>query len=319
MNMNKNKKIFLVTGGAGFIGSHLSEKLIKMGQRVVCFDNLSSGKLKNLSAIKKNPNFTFVKGDTNKIKDIAPVFKKYKFNGVFHYAATVGVKRTIENPLAVLNDIEGIKNILELALKHNKPKIIFSSSSEVYGEPKELPEKEDGAINPQLPYAAVKLMGEKLLEAYYKKYRLKSCSLRFFNVYGPKQESSDYGFVISIFIRRVLSGLPPMVFGDGSQTRNFTFIDDNVGASWRAMKLEKTNGQVINIGSGRPLAIFDLANNIIQLAGCQSKLRPKLVKSKRIDVKHRFPEVGKMIKLLNFYPKVSLEEGLKKTIEWFKN
>jgi len=175
--MNKSKKIFLVTGGAGFIGSHLCEKLIKMGQSVVCFDNLSSGKLKNLSAIKKNPNFTFVKGDVNKIKDIASVFRKYKFNGVFYYAATVGVKRTIENPLAVLNDVEGIKNILELALRHNKPKIIFSSSSEVYGEPKELPEKEDGAINPQLPYAAVKLMGEKLLEAYYKKYKLKTCSL----------------------------------------------------------------------------------------------------------------------------------------------
>jgi UDP-glucose 4-epimerase len=314
----KQSKTFLVTGGAGFIGSHLSEKLINEGNIVVCFDDLSSGNLKNISFLMKSPNFTFIKGDANKLKDIEPVFKKYKFDGIFHYAAVVGVKRTLENPLLVLDDVNGIRNILELSLKNGKPKIVFSSSSEVYGEPKELPEKEDGSINPKLPYAAVKLIGEMFLEAYWKKYGLKTCALRFFNVYGPRQESSDYGFVVGIFIQQVLAGKSPVVFGDGSQTRDFVYVKDNIEACVRAMESDKTNGQVINIGTGRPLTIYDLANMVINCAGKKGKLKPKLVKTQRIDVKHRFPEVGKMIKLLNFHPRVSLEEGLKETIIGYK-
>ena len=315
----KTGKTYLVTGGAGFIGSHLCERLIKSGNNVVCFDNLSSGVLKNISSLKAGPNFVFIKGDANNIKEIEPVFKKYKFDGVFHYAATVGVKRTLENPLMVLDDVDGIKNIIELSLKNRKPKIVFSSSSEVYGEPKELPEKEDGSINPKLPYAAVKLIGEKFLEAYWQKYGLKTCALRFFNVYGPRQESSDYGFVVGIFIRQVLSGKNPLVFGDGSQTRDFVYIDDNISASIKAMESEKSNGQIINIGTGRPLTIYDLANMVISCSGKKGKLKPKLVRTNRVDVRHRFPEVGKMIKLLDFHPVVSLEEGLKKTIVYYKN
>ena len=310
----KQGKTYLVTGGAGFIGSHLSEKLISEGNKVVCFDDLSSGNMENISALIKNSECVFVKGNANKLKDIEPVFKKYKFDGVFHYAAVVGVKRTLENPLMVLEDVDGIRNILELSLKNGKPKIVFSSSSEVYGEPKELPEREDGSINPKMPYAAVKLIGEMFLEAYWKKYGLKTCALRFFNVYGPRQESSDYGFVVGIFINQVLAGESPVVFGDGSQTRDFVFIKDNIEACVRAMESDKSNGQVINIGTGRSLTIYDLANMVINCAGKKGKLKPKLVKTQRIDVRHRFPEVGKMIKLLNFHPKTSLEEGLKETI-----
>ncbi len=309
-----DKKTYLVTGGAGFIGSHICERLIEDGERVVCFDNLSSGSLKNIDRLVNKKDFVFIKGDANKLKDIEPVFKRYKFDGVFHYAAVVGVKRTLENPLMVLDDVDGIRNILELSLKNGKPKIVFSSSSEVYGEPKELPEKEDGSINPKLPYAAVKLIGEKFLEAYWQKYGLKTCALRFFNVYGPRQESSDYGFVVGIFINQVLAGKNPVVFGDGSQTRDFVYIRDNVEACVRAMRSEKVNGQVINIGTGRPLTIYDLANTVINCSGMKGKLKPKLVETKRIDVKHRFPEIGKMIRLLNFHPKTSLEEGLKETI-----
>jgi len=318
-NLKNKKKTFLVTGGAGFIGSHLCEKLIGAGNKVVCFDNLSTGKLKNLSSIKDSPDFTFVKGDANKIKDIAPVFKKSKFNGIFHYAAVVGVKRTLENPLLVLDDIEGIKNILELSLKNGRPKVVFSSSSEVYGEPEELPEREDGSVNPKLPYAIVKLLGEKFLETYWQKYGLKTCALRFFNVYGPRQESSDYGFVVGIFIKQVLKGKRPTVFGDGSQTRDFVYIKDNVEASIRAMELDSSNGEVINIGTGRPLTIYDLANSIIYYSGQKGKLKPELVKIKRIDIKHRFPEIGKMIKILKYHPVTSLEQGLKDIISYYKN
>jgi len=312
-------KTYLVTGGAGFIGSHLCEKLLNLGHKVVCLDNLSSGSLKNISLLKKRPSFIFIKGDSNKLEDINPVFKKYKFDGVFHYAAVVGVKRTLEDPFSVLEDVTGIKNILDLSLKNGKPKVIFSSSSEVYGEPKELPEREDGPIDAKLPYASVKLIGENFLNAYWKKYNLKTCSLRFFNVYGSKQESSDYGFVVGIFIKQVLQGKSPTIFGDGSQTRDFVYIDDNVEASIKAMESTKSVGQVINIGRGCPLTIYELANTVIDVAGKKGIITPKFVKNKRADIKHRSPEINKMTKLLNFCPKVSLKEGLEKTINWYKN
>ena len=314
----ENKKTYLVTGGAGFIGSHLCTGLLSKGNKVICFDNLSTGKIENLADIAENPDFIFVEGDANKKEDIEPIFKKYKLDGVFHYAALVGVKRALENPVEVLEDVGGIKNVLEFALKYNKPKVVFASSSEVYGEPQELPEREDGAVNPKLPYAVVKLLGEKFLESYYQKYGLKGCALRFFNVYGPKQESSDYGFVVGIFIKQVLDGQSPIVFGDGKQTRDFVYIDDNVGAAINAMESDKSVGQSINIGRGSPITIYDLANAVIDAAGQKGRIEPKLMENKRGDIKHRSPETSKMIKLLDFCPAVSLEDGLRKTIDYYK-
>src|SRR3989344_901692 len=165
-------KIILVTGGAGFVGSNLIKKLLEDTAKVICFDDLSTGAEGNIEEFKNN-----------------------KIDYVFHYSARVGVIRTIERPLEVLEDIEGIKNILKLSSDHGVQKVVFSSSSEVYGEPVEIPEKEDGHLNPKLPYAVVKLVGENYMQSYYQTKGLKTCSLRFFNVYGPKQDSSAYGFV----------------------------------------------------------------------------------------------------------------------------
>jgi len=295
---------YLVTGGAGFIGSHMCDKLTSLGHEVVCFDNLSTG---------KNIREKFIKGDVNNINDLRPVFEQNNFDGVFHYAATVGVKRTIENPLMVLEDVKGIMNILELSLKHGKPKVVFASSSEIYGEPKEIPEREDGEIDPKMPYSVVKLIGEKFLEAYYKKHGLKTCSLRFFNVYGSGQESGGYGFVVGMFIKNVLNGLPPIVFGDGSQTRDFVYIDDNIEATWLAMQLDKANGQVINIGAGQPITILELANKIISLNN--SDLKPEFKENNRGDILYRCPKIDRMIEVLDFRPRISLDEGLKKIME----
>src|SRR3989338_3748514 len=205
----------LVTGGAGFIGSHLCEHVLKYGHEVICVDNLSTGQLKNIEHIKDK--ITFVQGDANSFDDLEPIFKNNKLGAVF-------------------DDIKGTRNILRLALQYGKPKIVFASSSEVYGEPVEIPEVEDGHTNAKLPYAVTKLYCEKLLEAYWQKYSLPTCSLRFFNVYGPRQESSDYGFVGGIFIKRVLQGLPPVIFGDGTQNRDFVFVDDNVETSIKVME-----------------------------------------------------------------------------------
>ena len=186
----KNKKV-LVTGGAGFIGSHLCETLLESGNEVVCVDNLSMGSPENVKK-NENGNFKFVKGDVTVLNDLKPVFAENDFDFVFHEAAVVGVKRTLENPLSVLEDIEGFKNVLELSKESGVKKLIFSSSSEVYGNPVEIPEREDGHVNASFPYATVKLIGEQYCRAYYDTYGLKTTSLRFFNVYGPRQESTPY-------------------------------------------------------------------------------------------------------------------------------
>ena len=304
----------LVTGGAGFIGSHLCENLIRQNKRIICFDNLSTGSLSNIRSFKDK--LIFVKGDVTNKKDLIKVFSDYDIGFVYHHAAVVGVKRTLENPLEVLNDINGTINILELARKHDVKKIVYASSSEVYGEPVEIPEVEDGHVNAKLPYAVTKLMSEKYLEAYYKTYGLPACSLRFFNVYGPRQESSAYGFVVGIFIKRILDDKQPTIFGDGTQTRDFVYIDDNIKATILAMESDKTNGEVVNIGTGKPTTILDLAEDVIHL--CGKDLKPSFVEAIRQDIKHRFPNVSKMKALLKFKPEFSLQEGLKRTINWYK-
>jgi nucleoside-diphosphate-sugar epimerase len=303
----------LVTGGAGFIGSHLCENLLKKGHEVICFDNFSTGSKKNVNF--DNKNFTIEKGDTN-TSDLVNVFKKHEFNWVFHHSAVVGVKRTLEKPIEVLNDIKGTRNILELCRKNDVDKTLFASSSEVYGEPVQIPGIENGHLNPKIPYSVTKLMGEKYFEAYYQTYGLKTCSLRFFNVYGPKQNSSDYGFVTGIFIKKLLNNKSPIIFGDGTQTRDFIYINDNIKATIKAMETNKTNGQVINIGTGRPMTILDLAETIIKLTN--KNLKP-VFEQVRDDVRHRFPDVSKMIKLLNYRPQYNIEEGLIKTIEYYKS
>ncbi|HCW32585.1 MAG: udp-glucose 4-epimerase [Candidatus Peregrinibacteria bacterium GW2011_GWF2_39_17] len=310
------RQTVLVTGGAGFIGSHLCQRLLGKNFKVICFDNLSTGSLNNLQKIQ--PHINFIKGDCNDYNQLKIVFEKNKIDIVFHYAAVVGVKRTLENPLAVLNDLEGIRHILELSHLHQIKKVIFASSSEVYGEPVEIPEVEDGHVNAKLPYAVVKLAGEKLMEAYFKMYNLNTTSLRFFNVYGPNQESSDYGFVVGIFINQVLENIAPTIFGDGTQTRDFVYIEDNIEAALLTIDAPLTAGEVINIGTGRPVTILDLAEEIIELADKQGILKPQFIESNRNDIKHRFPDVSKMQKLLKFRPHYKLSEGLSQTLAWYK-
>lgn len=313
------KKTFLITGGAGFVGSHLIERLLQHdGAKVVCLDDFSTGSMRNIASFKKNKNFIFIKGDANNFKTLNSIFKKYSLDCVFHYAATVGVLRTVENPTLVLEDIQGIKHILELSQKFKIKKVIFSSSSEVYGEPVEIPEREDGHVNPKMPYAVVKLVGEQYLKAYYDKFGLPTCSLRFFNVYGSRQDSSSYGFVTGVFIRQALKGGPLTVFGDGTQTRDFVYIDDNISSSLKALVSPKTNGEYINIGTGRPITILDLAEKIIRIAD-NPKLKIKFMPlRKRGEIIHRFPDVTKMKSLINYESKYHVDEGLRKTFDWYK-
>lgn len=315
--MEKNKKVVLVTGGAGFIGSHLCGALIKKGYSVVCFDNFSTGSEKNITHLKND--LVIVRGDVNDRLEVDAVFAKHQIDYVFHHAAVVGVQRTLEQPLSVLADAHGMWNLLEASKNAKVKKFVFASSSEVYGDPVEIPERENGHLNPHLPYAVTKLYGEKLLEAYYQTYHLPTCSLRFFNVYGPRQDSSPYGFVVGIFIKQALAGQAPTVFGDGTQTRDFVYVDDNVEATILAMESPATDGKVINVGTGIPTTILYLAEEVVRLCGKDGSLSPRLIPQPRKDVSHRFPNVQLMIETLKCRPKVRLDEGLKRTIEYYRN
>ncbi|HVZ58683.1 MAG TPA: SDR family NAD(P)-dependent oxidoreductase [Patescibacteria group bacterium] len=311
------QKTILVTGGAGFIGSHLCEELLAQGGNVICFDNFSQSSLDNVNFLSDNPSFTLIKGDCNKRADIEKVFQENKIDYVFHYAAVVGVKRTQENPLSVLEDIEGIKHIFRLSHEYKVKKVVFASSSEVYGEPIELPEKEDGVLNAHIPYAHVKLIGEDYVKAYWEKYHLPTVSLRFFNVYGPRQESSDYGFVVGIFMRQVLEGKSPTVVGDGQMTRNFVYVKDNVQAAITCLPTDQVNGEVLNIGTGDATTILELAQKIVHIAGQDLKIT-FIPPRNTHEILHRQPDITKQLEKLKYQPTFELDEGLKVTYESYK-
>lgn len=297
----------LVTGGAGFIPSCLVEKLAENEQNfVVIVDNLLTGSLDKIPVSKHN-NIKFIKCDVNNFNEISAVFRSYSFDFVFHYAALVGVKRTLESPVKVLDDINGIRNILELSKNTSVKRVYYSSSSEVYGEPVEYPQNEDTTpLNSRLPYAIVKNVGEAFLRSYKKEFGLDFTIFRFFNTYGPKQ-SKD--FVVSKFISKALKNEDIPVYGDGSQTRTFCFINDNIEATTNAFYNNKFVNDVLNVGGETEVQIVQLAQLIIKLTSSRSKVvhLPALEEG---DMTRRRPDISKMKTLLK-EPMKSLEEGLK--------
>ena len=233
------------------------------------------------------------------------------FDYVFHYAAVVGVKRTIENPIMVLDDLKGLRNVLDLCKNTSVKRTFFSSSSEVYGEPVELPQHEyTTPLNSRLPYAIVKNVGEAFLKSYKQEYNLDYTIFRFFNTYGPLQ-SKD--FVVSKFIAAALKNEDITIYGDGSQTRTFCFVDDNIQACVNAFMKDEVMNDVVNIGSDKILTVLELAEMIIKVSGSASKIvhLPALEEG---DMTRRQPDTGKMLQLLGKEP-LSLEDGLKKVID----
>lgn len=303
------KRKILITGGAGFIGSSLAVKLAEdKGNVIIIVDNLLTG---DLNRIPKVDNVTFIKGDVNDNQVISSIFYGNNFDYVFHYAAVVGVKRTIENPIMVLDDLKGMRNILDLCKNTSVKRIFFSSSSEVYGEPVELPQHEyTTPLNSRLPYAIVKNVGEAFLKSYKQEYDLDYTIFRFFNTYGPLQ-SKD--FVVSKFILAALKNEDITIYGDGSQTRTFCFVDDNIQACVNAFIKDEVMNDVINIGSDKILTVLELAEMIVNVSGSTSKIvhLPPLDEG---DMTRRQPDTGKMLQLLGKAP-LSLEEGLKKVID----
>lgn len=303
----------LITGGAGFIGSSLADALLeKENYEIVLVDNLLTGRMENLP---DHPNCRFIKSDVNNYNDIAPIFLAFRFDYVFHYAAVVGVKRTLDNPVMVLDDLKGIRNVLDLSKNTGVKRVFFSSSSEVYGEPVHLPQHEHTTpLNSRLPYAVVKNVGESFCRSYQQEYGLEYTLFRFFNTYGPKQ-SPD--FVISKFIDAALANKDITIYGDGSQTRTFCYISDNATACINAMEKNLFVNDVVNIGNDETYTILELAGIIIRLTGSRSKPvhLPPLPEG---DMTRRQPDILNMKKLLN-RDFISLEAGLHEILKGIKS
>lgn len=301
----------LVTGGAGNVGGALVEKLVQDKTNfVVVVDDLSTGYISKLPS-SEHENWKFIKADVNDYREISAIMLAYNFHYVYHFAAVVGVLRTQENPVSVLNDISGIKHILNLSKNSSVKHVFFSSSSEVYGEPVELPQHEHRTpLNSRVPYAVVKNVGESFLKSYYQEYGLTYTIFRFFNTYGPNQ-STD--FVVSRFLALALKGEDITIYGDGSQTRTFTYIDDNVDTIVTIMNKKLLENDVINIGSDKLMTVLELAKLVIQITNSKSQI-VHLPPLKEGDMTRRQPDNTKMKEILG-RDLISVEDGIKRMME----
>jgi len=304
----------VITGGAGFIGSNLAEVLALAPNNEVCVvDDLSTGRVENLPVAG---GIEFIKGSITNLQLMNEVLADADF--VFHQAALPSVQRSIEDP-AHTNEvnIRGTLNVLMAARDAGVKKVIYASSSSVYGDTPELPKREGMTPNPLSPYAVTKLVGEYYCKVFNDVYGLNTISLRYFNVYGPRQDPhSEYAAVIPRFVSRILKGEPPIIYGDGQQTRDFTFVKDVVNANILAMKSDATG--VYNIASGRRISIQELATLITRLTGRDRDVEPVFDKPRKGDVRHSLADISRARADMGYKPEYSLERGLEETIRWFK-
>jgi len=304
-----------VTGGAGFIGSHLVDRLLKDGFNITVLDDLSTGKLDNLASHKDKENFHFIRGD---IRDSDLVKRALKdVDAVFHAAALVSVSRSVEDPILTNEvNVTGTLNLLKACLDSNIKRFIFSSSTAIYGDTKTLPISEDIVPQPISPYAVSKLAAENYTQVFYEVYGLETVCLRYFNVYGPRQEYGPYSGVITIFINRLKHGEPPIVYGDGEQTRDFVEVQDVVEANMLALRKRDAVGQIFNIATGLPTTVNRLAELLQEIVG-RTELKPVHAKPRLGDIRYNHADIGKARKILGYEPKVSLKAGLTRLVEWW--
>jgi len=317
-----NKKI-LISGGAGFIGSHLAEKLLKDNKEVFVVDNLSTGRLENIEHLKSNENFHFIEGSV--LDEVLMKELIGKVEQVYHLAAAVGVKKILEEPLdCLLTNIKGTEIVLKEAEKR-KVKVLIASSSEVYGKGDKVPFKEEddriyGSVyNNRWIYAFSKGVDEFLGLAYYKEKNVPVIIVRFFNVIGPRQ-IGRYGMVVPTFIKQAFKGEPITVYGDGNQTRSFADVDDIVKAIIKLMNTKQAEGQVINLGADREISINNLAKKVKELTNSSSKITHipynQAYPDGFEDLRRRVPDISNARRMIGYEPKFSLEETIKKIIKY---
>ena len=296
----------IVTGGCGFIGSHLAEQLLEQGQEVIIIDNLSCGRLANISSFEKNTNLQVIQADIVDRQQIATAFSGVDW--VFHLAGIADIVPSIEQPDAYFsNNVQGTLNVLQCARESGVKRLVYAASSSSYGIPSSYPTPESAAIQPQYPYALTKYMGEELVLHWSQVYKLPALSLRLFNVYGPRSRTTGaYGAVFGVFLAQKLNSKPFTVVGDGQQTRDFTYVTDVANAFIHAAKSNAT-GEALNVGSGNHYSV----NYLVSLLGGDKVHIPK----RPGEPDCTFAETEKIKRLLNWKPQVSFEQGVQNMLE----
>lgn len=307
-----------VTGGAGFIGSNLAERLVSQGYPVVIVDNFSTGREQNLSgwATKFSDRLEIVRADINETETLRRLFRGVRF--VFHQAAIPSVPRSVADPaLSHSSNITGTLSVLIAARDTGVSRVVVASSSSVYGDDPRLPKREDRIGHPLSPYALNKAVCEQYCRIFHQLYGLESVCLRYFNVFGPRQDPrSEYAAVIPRFATRLLAGKSPTVYGDGEQTRDFTYIDNVVDANWQAANHPRAAGGVFNIGCGTQTSLNQLVAQLNEILGTQ--LQPAYEASRTGDVRHSVADVSKARDVIEYTPLVSLRTGLERVLAWFR-
>lgn len=307
---------YLVTGGAGFIGSNLADELIRRGAKVRIIDNLVTGFRENLEEI--SGNFEFIEGDLNDPAALSKAIEGVEI--VFHQAALPSVPRSLDDPVETHNACVNATFILLVKAKETGVKrFVYAASSSAYGDQEKLPKVESMAPDPLSPYAAAKLMGEYYCRVFHQVYGLETFALRYFNVFGPRQNpSSMYSGVISRFIDALMKGERPTIYGDGEQSRDFTYIDNVVDANIRAAHSSKGAGTTINVANGERVSLNELLETLKQVTG-RGSIEAIYEPERKGDVKHSQADNSRAVELLGYQKLVGLEEGLKRTIDWWKS
>jgi nucleoside-diphosphate-sugar epimerase len=308
----------LVTGGAGFIGSHIVNRLIAGGSEVTVFDNFSSGKMQNLEDVTNKERLRVIKGDICDTEAARVALKGME--AVFHEAAYVSITGSVKDPiLANEINVNGTLNLIKAACDVGVKRFVFASSAAVYGEDLPPEKNEDMILEPSNPYGITKLAGESYVKAFWKLYGLETVALRYFNVYGPKQRfdiNCAYGGAITIFLNRILRNLPPVIYGNGEQTRDFVSVHDVVEANMLALTCKNAVGKAFNIGSGSRVSINQVAEVLKKSLG-----KPQLVniyEPARVgDVKHGYADISKSKSILGFVPRYSFEKGIASLVQWY--
>ena len=308
----------LITGGAGFVGSHLCDKYTQDGHTVFCLDNFASGSLTNVRHLLDHRNFKLIKSDVRDYDVLKDIMRDVEV--VFHLAAQIHVDRSYVEPrLTYEVNVIGTQNILEIARLHDVKKVIHASTSEVYGSSLYCPMDEKHPLNAPHPYGASKTAADRMCYAYIQAYGMDITIMRLFNIFGPRQRDVGYGGVISIFTRRILNNIPPIIYGDGKQTRDYTYVADAVKAYDLVLQHKEPITEPINFGSGKELAILDIAQKIIHLCGKKGTLKPIHEAPRMAEVKRLIADASRAKKLLGWEPDYDLDKGLQEFVEWYRN
>jgi nucleoside-diphosphate-sugar epimerase len=310
-------KTIVVTGAAGFIGSNLTDALLDQGAKVIGLDNLWNGRMENLDLALKHPNFTFVKGDIRDFNLLIDLF--HDVDIIYHEAAFTSVPQSIKMP-QLCNDVNvtGTLNILNAARVRDVDKVVFASSSSVYGDTPTLPKHEKMRLDPISPYGVAKQAAEAYMVSYHRVYGMNTTALRYFNVFGRRQKDSPYSGVIAIFISCILEGKNPVIFGDGQQSRDFTYIKDVIRANILAGQSQASAGKVLNIAAGKPISLIDLTNLMIDLSG-HKNLQIEYGPIRTGDILHSYGDIAQAKDILGFEAEFDAVSGFKEYFSYFKN